>query len=208
MSYSEQGGVVRDRILRVATELFVAHGYKTTSTRRICEVAEANNAMVNYYFGSKENLYLAVFGYARSLEIKSDGGMRKPAGQVSPEAQLHEAIEEFLKNLLLPGPSSSLAKLIAKELIDPSGVIGSIVDNDILPQHRHLGEIIRAAAHRKLSDEDVQRFIFSIIGQCLFYSNNRPINELIAPAVTYDGQGISETAGYIHRFAMAALRAF
>lgn len=48
------------RILDVAEELFMEHGYEATSLRQITRAARANLAAVNYHFGSKEELFEAV----------------------------------------------------------------------------------------------------------------------------------------------------
>ncbi len=53
------------RILRSARTLFARHGFDSTSTRSIAEKAGVNQAMIHYYFGTKEHLYRRVI----SLEI-------------------------------------------------------------------------------------------------------------------------------------------
>src|SRR5690554_6187730 len=47
-------------ILNVAEELFSYNGFDATSTREIAEKSGANVAMISYYFGSKENLLVAI----------------------------------------------------------------------------------------------------------------------------------------------------
>jgi AcrR family transcriptional regulator len=47
----------RERILAAAASLFAAHGFDGTSVRMIAEEAGANQAAINYYFHSKDNLY-------------------------------------------------------------------------------------------------------------------------------------------------------
>jgi AcrR family transcriptional regulator len=196
----------RTRILHVAAELFVAHGFKATTVRRVCEAAQVNVSMVNYYFHSKEDLYHAAVEYAREQEIKEpqEGGLA--VGRAKPEEQLRQFIESFLMNLLLQDTHSLLTKLITRELVEPSGAIQNIITNDIMPQHRRLAVLVRAIAGEGLSDEEVQQCNFSIIGQALFYAHNRPINELIAPAVRYDEAGIRHIAEHIHRFTLGALK--
>ncbi len=195
----------RDRILRIATELFVDQGFKGTTIRRLCDAAQVNVSMVNYYFHSKEDLYHAAVAYAREQEIKGPEESAFASGKVKPEEQLRQFIERFLMNLLLQGPHSMLTKLITRELVEPSGAIQDIITNDILPQHRHLAVLVRAIAGEELSDEAVQQCIFSIIGQALIYVHNRPINELIAPSIRYDEAGIRHIADHIHRFTLGAL---
>jgi AcrR family transcriptional regulator len=51
----------KDHILDVAEKIFSEVGYDGASTRMISGEAGVNMAMLNYYFGSKEGLYLAVF---------------------------------------------------------------------------------------------------------------------------------------------------
>jgi len=51
----------KDHILDVAEKVFSDQGYDGASTRSISGEAGVNMAMLNYYFGSKEGLFLAVF---------------------------------------------------------------------------------------------------------------------------------------------------
>ncbi|HEY9008647.1 TetR family transcriptional regulator [Ohtaekwangia sp.] len=49
-----------DKILSAARALFEEKGFDLTSVREIATKAEVNVALINYHFGSKENLMLAV----------------------------------------------------------------------------------------------------------------------------------------------------
>jgi AcrR family transcriptional regulator len=59
---------VMERILDCAEREFAAHGYTATPLHRIAAAAKVNQALINYYFRSKEKLYLAVF-LRRGLEL-------------------------------------------------------------------------------------------------------------------------------------------
>ncbi|MDD2589377.1 MAG: TetR family transcriptional regulator [Fermentimonas sp.] len=48
------------KIISAADNLFTQKGYAATKTREIADEAGVNLALVNYYFGSKENLYKKV----------------------------------------------------------------------------------------------------------------------------------------------------
>jgi AcrR family transcriptional regulator len=50
----------RARILAAATTAFAAHGYGGASMDAIAARTHTTRALINYYFGSKEKLYLAV----------------------------------------------------------------------------------------------------------------------------------------------------
>jgi|SRR5688572_1219588 len=50
----------KSRILDVAEQLFMEHGFEATSLRSLTSSAGVNLAAVNYHFGSKEELFQAV----------------------------------------------------------------------------------------------------------------------------------------------------
>jgi AcrR family transcriptional regulator len=54
-------GDTKRRILDAAEELFMEHGFEATSLRLITTAAGVNVAASNYHFGSKEELFQAVF---------------------------------------------------------------------------------------------------------------------------------------------------
>ena len=60
MRERSDGKATRETLLEAAEAEFAACGYEAASTRRICARAGVNVALVNRYFGSKENLYRVV----------------------------------------------------------------------------------------------------------------------------------------------------
>ena len=69
----------REAILVAAEEEFAEQGFAAASTRAICARAGANNALVNRYYGTKENLYRIVakrlFGDLGAPLAKLDSGV-------------------------------------------------------------------------------------------------------------------------------------
>jgi AcrR family transcriptional regulator len=59
MEYNEK----QMQIMEAAEVLFAEQGFNGTSVRDIAEKANVNLAMISYYFGSKEKLLEAIFGY-------------------------------------------------------------------------------------------------------------------------------------------------
>lgn len=51
---------VRADLLRAAKEHFLTREFKAVSIRQIADTVGVNGAMVNYYFGSKQGLYIAM----------------------------------------------------------------------------------------------------------------------------------------------------
>ncbi len=195
----------RDRLLQVATELFVELGFRGTTIRRVCDAANVNVSMVNYHFRSKDHLYAEVLDYAREQELK-EPERPQPQDEAEASSQLRDFIKGFLCNLLLPGSTSLLTKLLTRELYERSGAVQTFIEKDILPQHRRLKIIVLAIAGQGLSEEELQQCMFSVIGQAVFYLHNRPIIEMMAPHIAYDEAGIDSLTEHIHRFTFPALK--
>lgn len=53
---NESSEVVKDRVLRVATDLFAQYGVNGVGIRKIAEEAHINHALIIRYFGSKDRL--------------------------------------------------------------------------------------------------------------------------------------------------------
>ena len=76
---------VRRNLLEAARDHFLKRDFKAVSLRQIASSAGVNGAMVNYYFGGKQGLYLAMVDEVfESLESKmaglSDGVGRSMSG--------------------------------------------------------------------------------------------------------------------------------
>ncbi|PWK76651.1 TetR family transcriptional regulator [Mucilaginibacter oryzae] len=102
----------KEHILDVAEKVFADLGYDGASTRTISGEAGVNMAMLNYYFGSKEGLFLAVFerkiNSFRTLlqNIGSDGSM-------TPWDKLEKCIENYVERIIA---NNCFQKLINREL--------------------------------------------------------------------------------------------
>lgn len=57
----EKGGDVQRRLVDAATHLFIKNGYRGVSIREIADRAKTNSALISYYFGGKEGLFVQVF---------------------------------------------------------------------------------------------------------------------------------------------------
>ena len=197
----------RTRILQAAVQLFADEGYKLASVRRICEAAHVNVAMVNYYFHGKEELYLAAFDHARDLARASaaaapDAG---PAVVVAPVEQLRLAIEAMVCDMLRPGAASLFSRLVARELIEPTAAIHKLAERNVRPQHALFTGLIRGVVGPAMPDDVVQKCVFSVIGQAVFYARSRIVHELVVPEMTYDEAGIASIARHVSQFSLAAL---
>lgn len=69
----------REHVLKVATKLISEKGFDGASTRDIAQTAKVSQGMINYYFGSKENLLKEILAnYSKQVhgavaELESSG---------------------------------------------------------------------------------------------------------------------------------------
>lgn len=98
----------RELILSAATARFTRSGYDATSVRRIAADADVDPALVRYFFGSKENLFIevvaAVIHPEEAIAVLADG----------PVSRLGERIVRYFLGLLgdvhEPGPLLGLIR--------------------------------------------------------------------------------------------------
>lgn len=157
------------RILCAARNAFAEHGPANARIRDICERAQANVAAVNYHFGNKDKLYVAVLRdyLLRKLE-------RHPHDtDVTSDSPPRERLRVFIRSLLAQflndddAVSEKLGRLLTQEFIDPSSEYSSsLLEEQILPLHRLLLQILREMLPHA-SDREVARCALNIVGQCL-----------------------------------------
>ncbi|MGX9783268.1 CerR family C-terminal domain-containing protein [Janthinobacterium lividum] len=204
---TEEVETARTRILQAAVQLFADEGYKLASVRRICEAAQVNVAMVNYYFHGKEELYLAAFDHARALARATAAAVPEagPAAAVAPVEQLRLAIEAMVFDMLRPGAASLFSRLVARELIEPTSAIHMLADRDVRAHHALFTGLIRGVVGEAMPADVLQKCVFSVIGQAVFYARSRIVHELVAPEITYDETGTASIAQHVAAFSLAAL---
>ena len=87
----------KSEILRAAELLFSEFGFEGTSTRQIAKESGANMAMINYYFGSKEGVFLEIMesrisGFKTQLDLID-------RERISPKEKLLLVIEQYTKQI-------------------------------------------------------------------------------------------------------------
>jgi AcrR family transcriptional regulator len=87
------------KIIRSADKLFTQKGYAATKTREIAEDAETNLALLNYYFGSKENLYKKVVQEKFRMLIGAIGPVLSDEN-ISLEDKIKTITENYTKLLI------------------------------------------------------------------------------------------------------------
>ncbi|WP_443937250.1 TetR/AcrR family transcriptional regulator [Pedobacter sp. MW01-1-1] len=101
----------RQAILDASEKLFCETGYEGTSTRQIARESGANMAMINYYFGSKEGVFVEVMteriaSFKAQLRIINED-------KISQLEKLHKVIEGYATRIL---SNAAFHKMMYREL--------------------------------------------------------------------------------------------
>jgi TetR/AcrR family transcriptional regulator, regulator of cefoperazone and chloramphenicol sensitivity len=202
---SDIGKATRDRLLAAAGEIFAEHGFQNATVRDICSRAGANIAAVNYHFGDKQGLYGAVFHYACTLAAdRGDASLRA----LPPRERLRVFIGAFLAHMLDEGRPAWHGKLMAREMIEPTGVLDELVGQSIRPHFQELQDIVRALLGPQVDDATVRRCSTSIVGQCVLFFHSRPILVRLDPGLRFTREEIDALSDHITRFSLKGLSAF
>ena len=199
----------RERVVAAASTLFAERGFHGTTVRDIAQRARVNLAAGHYHFGSKETLYLEVLRaqFADVMaELEHRGARlagRKRPGRAALRDLLRTRVAATLELLLGPPPGLH-GTLMMREMCDPSAALPDIVEQFIQPHKRDL-EAIVAALLPRLGREQVERCVFSIVGQVFFYRQMEPALRVMLARRVLDRAWLLATAAHITDFSLGGM---
>jgi len=166
----------RQRLLEAAAEIFADYGYEGAFVRQITQHAGVNVAGINYYFGDKEQLYIEAVKHAHVCST-SDAMRREFPEGMHPADKLTHFIRGMVQAMHAPASPASM-KLMMREMADPGKAAHVVVEEFIRPMAFRLRDILWELLP-DLTEPKLLMTGFSVIGQILFYRQNRPMAELI-----------------------------
>jgi len=168
----------KDHILDVAEKVFADLGYDGASTRTISGEAGVNMAMLNYYFGSKEGLFLAVFerkiNSFRTLlqNISNDGSM-------NAWDKLDKCIDNYVERIIA---NNCFQKLINREVsMNKRGDLTDKIIEILMVNVYEVKRIMEEGVNNGLfyKDVDVPLVIATLFGTKNYIVNMPQLSSLI-----------------------------
>ncbi len=196
------------RLLSAAGEVFSRKGFRLGTIRDICGLAGTNVASVNYHFGGKAGLYRELLKHAFEEDLRRHPPERGLSEASSPEEQLRAFIYSLFTRILGKERPNWHARLLAKELVNPTIALDKMVEASVRPQAERLSAIVAALLGPGATQKVVRHCVLSVVGQCQHYCRSKPIIQRLFPEIGYDEAGIAELAAHVTRFSLAAIRQY
>ena len=196
----------RVRLLAAAEEVFAEMGYEAATTREICRRAGVKNVgAVNYYFQGKERLYVEAVKFAMRTCTQGAPFPDWPPG--TPPAQ---KLRDFVRTMMarmMESPKEASMVLMTREMtrVEPTTVTVEAVEENIRP----MADVLVAILDELLPNVPFESRVlvgFSIIGQCLYYRQNRAVGEVLFGRKLLQRFTADELAEHIADFTLTALR--
>ena len=154
----------RARLLQAATDSFAELGYEGTSLRTIAEDAGVSFQLITYYFGSKEELWVATVDYLFERYLETGKGLG-----FTPTGNLHEQFHNHLRLLLtdmLQRPQ--LRKIWVQEYLAGSDRYTKIIQPKIKHFHESLSfpyfeEVVRLGIVKRFTAAEIALLWSSLV---------------------------------------------
>lgn len=162
----------RSRLLHAATDAFAEFGYEGASLRAIADTAGVSFQLIAYYFGSKEELWIATVDFLFERYMETGKGLGFTSSGNLAE-QFHNHLRLLLTDML---QRPQLRKIWIQEYLADS----RRYHNVIRPQIKHLyetlalpyyREVVRLGIVEKYSAEEIGLLWSSVVQNNLVYTH-------------------------------------
>lgn len=195
----------RIAIIEAAGRIFAEQGFPKATVRDICKHAGANVAAINYHFGDKKGLYLAVLKHHQEIAAQTYPPFAGIKESQNPEEKLKVYIRYFLLRIMDERPAW-LGKLLAREFTEPTWAFDIILEETIRPSYQLLMGIVTEILGKKTPKRKVLLFSMSIVGQCLYFRHSHPVITRLFPGEDFGPGRIDELTDHIANISLLALK--
>ncbi|WES69923.1 transcriptional regulator CecR [Superficieibacter sp. HKU1] len=171
-----KGEQAKAQLISAALAQFGEYGLNAT-TREIAAQAGQNIAAIPYYFGSKEDLYLACAQWIADFinaqfQPHTEAAEKLLAQPVPDKAAIRALILNACENmiaLLTRDETVNLSKFISREQLAPTAAYRLIHDRVIAPMHTHMTHLIAAFTGLDATDTRTILHTHALLGEILAF---------------------------------------
>lgn len=195
----------REKLIAAAGPVFAEHGFHKATVRDITDRAGVNVAAINYHFRDKAELYAECLRAAQCTAMKAAGEWKCPSD--SADDRLRHFIDRMVRRLLNPNRPQWHHAIMSREMLQPTGALDQLVEQGIRPDCRELSSIVHELAGGRVPEDRAFLLGCSVVAQCLFFLQNRPIIDRLYPQYTTTPPAVEKLVDHIYTFSLAAIRA-
>lgn len=171
---AEDAGLIRDKILAGAEEVFARYGLHGATTAMIASAAGISKPHIYYYFASKETLYTAVL--ERTLTLWNSA-IPVAASGIEPHVFLKDYIRAKLE---FSRRHPRLSRIFANEILNGATILRARIKSDSTAA---LGRLVKLLdgwqASRKIKPVDSTHLVFMIWAMTQYYANSASELEIL-----------------------------
>ncbi|MGC4032079.1 MAG: CerR family C-terminal domain-containing protein [Tepidisphaeraceae bacterium] len=193
------------RLIDSAGAVFAQHGFERATIKEITDRAGASVAAVNYHFSDKQELYDHVVNHIHESGCAVLRAIVDLPTDAPPERRLHEFITRFLTHILDPQQPEWFCQIKAREMQNPSETTTRYLETTLKPFVRQVEALIASLLPGPVPPLELTRLTDSVVGQVLFYAQNRSFSERLHPDHPKPAEVVGEIADHITQFTLAAL---
>ena len=205
----------REKILKIALDMFGECGFNGVSTRDISKKANVNISAISYYFNNKEGLYRDVVKYV-AVFIKDKFKncidiIKSCEHKIINEKSAIEILCLLLDNIsenILKSNLPSISMILMREIIKPSIGTDVIYNELILPFHETLLKIVKCIVGTKLQNEQITVIIYTMLGQILGFATNKAMITKVLNVDTIDDNILSLIKETIKKQSIIILKSY
>ncbi|MDR3432275.1 MAG: transcriptional regulator CecR [Rouxiella aceris] len=190
---TSRGEQAKNSLIKAAIAQFGEYGLPAT-TRDIAALAGQNIAAITYYFGSKEELYIASAGwiadfindnFLKHMQCAEEVMSQSPSDKAHIRQLIHTACVQMIR-LLTSDETLNLSKFISREQLSPTAAYQLIHDRVIAPMHSHLTSLVGRYTGRDPLDTETILHTHALLGQILAFRLGRETILLRTGWTTFD----------------------
>lgn len=197
------GDATRADIVETAGRLFAERGYLGTTSKSICEQAGVNLAAINYHFGSRDGLYLAVLKKAHQRFMSLEFLRLLSESRMPPAEKLRHLLVTLVQRIL--DDESWAVHVWTREVLAPSPMLGQAMQEEAQPKFGVVAAIVGEVAGIAVDDPRMPRLVLSVIAPCIVMVITSRV-AMPTPFKPLFAQPAEVLADGLWRFAMAGLR--
>jgi AcrR family transcriptional regulator len=205
MENKKTNSKTRAAIMEAAGKIFAEEGYAKATVRDICQNAGANIAAINYHFGDKKGLYLAVLKHYQEIAFQTYPPNLGIKETQKPEEKLRAFIRSFLMRIMDEGRPAWFGKLLAREFTEPTWAFDIMVEEMIRPSFQLITGIVAEIIGNGTKDRKSLLNSMSIVGQCLYFRHSHPVISRLFPREVFGPGQIEELTEHITLFSLRGL---